>query len=232
MTRADPSEGAAVETSAGLPLMRRIAATFIAPARLADSIRDRPRWLDVLLLSTLVAIAAAAMLPDEMFLEAVRDPVSRRGTPVEVTSPPGEVVRWGRYLAMMSALVGHPLLAFALAGVLTLAFTVVPRGSNRFLEHLALSSHALLIPALGSLIGLALGYATGGEPHVSLALLAPFLDDGSTARELLALISPFTLWMLVVLAIGVARLDPRRTVLASASLLVGGYLALALILAG
>lgn len=232
MTDTETAARREVEPSAGSTLAARISATFASPSRLADAIRERPRWLDVLLLSTAVAMAAAAMLPAETFLEAVRDPVSRRGTPVDITSPPGEVVRWGRYLAMLSALVGHPLVAFALAGVLTLAFTVVPRGRNSFVEHLALASHALLIPALGSVVGLAFRYVSGAEAHVSLALLTPFLAPGSMARELLALISPFTLWMLVVVAIGVARLDTRRTVTATASVLVGGYLALALILAG
>lgn len=232
MTQPETVERPDVRQSSGWALRERLVATFTSPSRLAEAIRERPRWLDVLLISTAVAIAAAAMLPAETFLEAARDPVSRRGTPVEITSPPDEVVRWGRYLAMLSAIVGHPLVAFALAGVLTLAFTVVPRGRNSFVEHLSLASHALLITALGSVVGLALRYASGGEAHVSLALIAPFLEEGSVARELLALISPFTIWMLVVVAIGVARMDPRRTVLATASVLVGGYLAVALILAG
>lgn len=221
-----PAGGAAL-------LGARIAATFVSPAGLIELIRERPRWVDVLIVSTGVAVIAAAMLPPETFLDATRDAVSRRGTPVEITSPPEEIVRWGRYLAMLSAAVGHPLVAFALAGVLTLIFSVVPGGRNTFVEHLSLSSHALMIPALGTLVGLGMGYLAGPEhAHPSLALLVPFLAPGSAIRDSLALISPFTLWMLVVIAIGVGRLDPRRSFAASLAILIGAYLVLALLLAG
>lgn len=218
---------------AAAPLATRMAATFTSPARLAGLIRAHPRWLDVLIISTGVAIIAAAMLPAETFLEASREAVTRRGEPVDITSPPEDVVRWGRYLAMLSAAVGHPLIAFALAGLLSLAFTVAVDGRNTYVEHLALASHALLITALGTLVGLALGYLVGPEhAHPSLGLLVPFLERGSAIRELLSLISPFTVWMLTVVALGVVRLDPRRSSAASLAILVGGYLALAMVLAG
>ena len=214
------------------PLGRRIAATFTSPARLVELIRPRPRWVDVLIISTGVAILAAAMLPPETFLDASREAVSRRGTPVEITSPPDEIVRWGRYLAMLSAAVGHPLVAFALAGVLTLAFSVVAAGRNTFVEHLSLASHALLITAAGTIVGLMLGHFAGPEhAHPSLGMLVPFLSGDSGVREFLSLISPFTLWMLVVVAAGVGRLDPRRSPATAVAILVGGYLVLALILA-
>ena len=41
------------------------------------------------------------------------------GTPVEITSPPEQIVLWGRVMAVFSALAGHPLIGFAAAGLLT-----------------------------------------------------------------------------------------------------------------
>lgn len=224
-----PAGSTAVEAA---PLGERIAATFASPARLIELIRPRPRWVDVLIISTGVAMIAAAMLPPETFLEASRDAVSRRGTPVEITSSPEEIVRWGRYLAMLSAAVGHPLIAFALAGLLTLAFSIVVDGRNTFVEHLSLASHALLITAVGTVVGLLLGIFAGSEhAHPSLGLLVPFMASGSPVREVLSLISPFTIWMLVVIGVGVGRLDRRRSPATAVAMLVGGYLALALALA-
>lgn len=211
-------------------LAARIAATFSAPGSLARSIRERPRWIDVLLISTAVAVLAAATLPAEFFLSAAEDAVTRRGAPVEITSSPGEIVRWGRYLAMLNALIGHPLLAFALAGLLTLIFTVLAGGRTRFAEHLALSSHSLLILALGTLAGIAVRLATGDpSAEISLALLVPGTAAGSF-REMLALLNPFTIWMLVVVAIGVSVLDPRRSRRSSLAVLLGFYLALVVVL--
>lgn len=225
----EPSAPLAVDAA---PLSERIAATFTSPARLAELIRRRPRWVDVLIISTGVAVIAAAMLPPDTFLEASRDAVSRRGTPVEITSPPDEIVRWGRYLAMLSAAVGHPLIAFALAGVLTLVFSVMVAGRNSFVEHLSLASHALLVAAAGTVVGLLLGLVAGPEhAHPSLGLLVPFMDPGAPLREFLSLISPFTIWMLIVMSVGVGRLDPRRPTAATTAVLVGAYLVLALVLA-
>lgn len=211
------------------PLTARIATTFTSPRRLAEAVRQRPRWVDVLLISTAVAIAAVALMPPEPFLEAAQNAVDRRGTPVEITSSPEEIVRWGRYLGMMSALVGHPMIAFALAGVLTLVFTVVTRGSIRFIEHLSLVSHALLILALGDLLAIAVRAATGGSgDQLSLAPVGDLFAADSLPREVLTLINPFHLWMLVVLAIGIATLDARRARGSSLAILIGGYVALAL----
>lgn len=212
----------------GASLADRISDTFTAPRALAATLREHPRWIDVLLISTAVAVLAAAFLPPEIFLEASREAVTRRGAPVEITSPPGEVVRWGRYLAMLSAILGHPLIAFGLAGLLTLVFTILPGGRATFVEHLALTSHALLVLALGTVVGVAAQRLTGNpDAYPSLAMLVPFLHPESGLRRTLELVSPFTVWMLIVLAIGVDALDPRRSLAAALALLLGGYLALA-----
>jgi hypothetical protein len=85
-------------------------------------------------------------------------------------------------------------------------------------------SHALLIPALGTLLLLgtrALGHA---YDSFNLALLAPGLERGSLALRLLAGIDPFVIWMLLVAAVGVAELDGRRRWGGAAGILVLLYL--------
>lgn len=206
------------------PLLRRIADTFVAPRRLfAEFHRDSP-WFDVLLISTIAAVFAASLLPGEFFLAQVENPTDRLGRPVVVTSSPETVVEYGRYLAMFSAVAGHPTLAFALAGVLTLAFSVLGGGAAKYRQYLSVVSHALLIPALGTILLLALraaGYDPGG---FTLAPLAPGLEPGSLGLRILAGIDPFTLWMLIVAAAGVAALDGRRSWPGAAAFLILLYL--------
>src|SRR5690606_29449060 len=91
----------------------------------------------VLALATAIAAGAVAMEPGEYFLNQMEDPVTRRGAPVEITSPPEQIVLWGRMMGIFSALVGHPLLAFAGAGILLLLFRVLLRGSGEFRDYLA-----------------------------------------------------------------------------------------------
>jgi hypothetical protein len=208
------------------PLHRRILDTFVAPRRLFAALdRDAP-WFDVLLITTLAAVAAATLLPDELFLAQVENPVDRLGRPVVVTSSPETVVHYGRYLAMLSALGGHPVLAFALAGVLSLCFSVLGGGAATYRQYLAVVSHALLVPALGTLILLGASAVASAPVSFNLALLAPGLEPGGLALRLLAGIDPFTVWMLLVCAAGVATLDRRRSWVSASALLLLLYFAL------
>lgn len=212
------------------PLSRRVRDTFVAPRRLAAAITADTPWVDVLVITTVVAMVAAALLPAEFFLAQVETPVDRLGRPVEVTSPPEEIVRWGRMLQMFSALVMHPMLVVMVAGVVALIFGVLGGGAVDMRRSLVLTSHAFLISALGVLLALGWQIATGApEVQPSLAWLAGGGGaEGSAAARYLALVNPFTLWMLVVLGVGVGELDRRRPAAATAAILVGLYLLLAL----
>src|SRR5687768_8065843 len=121
---------------------------------------------------------SSAFLPAEHFLARMQAPVNRLGRPVEVTSSPEEIVRWGRYLEVLSALAAHPLVAFGIAGLLTLVFSWLRHGRGTFRQYLAVASHALLISALGTLVALAIRLATGdhgAQPTVArlLSLAGP-----------------------------------------------------------
>lgn len=208
-------------------LGRRIALTFVDPRRLFAGFDERAPWIGVLVLSTLVAMLAAATQPAEFFLAQMENPADRLGRAVEVTSGPEEIVRWGRYLAVFSAIAGHPLVLLGVAGVLTVAFTLVGGGRGTFRAYLAVAAHALLVAALGTLLAVALRAATGDaalEPTLG-RLVAP-LSPRAGAGGFLAGVNLFTLWTLGVLGAGVAALDGRRSWGAAAAILVGGYLAL------
>jgi hypothetical protein len=213
-----------VNSPAAQALPRRIVDTFIAPRRLFSGFRQDAPWFDVLLLSTAAAVAAASLLPDEIFLAQVEHPVDRLGRPVVVTSSPAAIARYGRYMAMISALVGHPILAFSLAGLLSLVFTVLGGGGASYRQYLAVVSHALLIPALGTILLLGAGARGHAPVSFNLALLAPGLERGGLALRLLAGIDPFVIWMLLVAAVGVAELDGRRRWGSAAGILVLLYL--------
>jgi hypothetical protein len=203
---------------------RRVRDTFVAPRRLCASLREEPVWVDVLLVATALAALAWVLQPSEIFLEQMRHPVSRLGEPVTLTSSPAEIVRYGRLNAALSALVGEPVVAFALAGALTLVFTILARGSATFRQYLAVVSHALLIPAAGALV-LTIAAALAGASSVTIASalgLSPV--SGSLALRSLAWLDPFVLWMLLVLAVGVEQLDARRSWGSAAAVLVMLYL--------
>jgi hypothetical protein len=203
----------------------RVRDTFLSPARLVQRLRGPAPWLDVLLISTVVALLSVALMPDEVFTASMSDPVTRRGEPVEITSSPEAVARWGRGMGLLATIATHPLIAFTLAGILTLLFSVLGRGRASFQEYLSLSSHGLLIPALGTLIAIAIRLATGAATG-SLGITALF--DPATAPNLLsaALLStdPFIIWMMGMVALAVHAFDPRHSRAVAVLVLVGGYL--------
>lgn len=209
------------------PFRSRVRNTFLAPSALAQQLRQSAPWMDALLLSTAVALLSVALMPDEVFVESMQDPVSRRGEPVQITSSPEAVARWGRGMGMLATLATHPLIAFTLAGVLTLLFSVLGRGRASYQEYLALSAHGLLIPALGTLVAIAIRLVTGAATG-SLGVTA-FFDPGDAPNLLVATLlatDPFIIWMMAAVAIGAHALEPRHPRAGTALLLIGGYLVL------
>lgn len=207
-------------------LAHRIADTFAAPRRLFARFDEDTPWFDVLAISTLAAVAAATLLPDQVFLAQVENPTDRLGRPVVVTSSPATIAHFGRYMAMLSALAGHPILAFGLAGVLVLIFTVLGGGGASYRTYLAVVSHSLLIPALGTLIVIGATALMQTPLSANLAMLAPGLPEGSLAQRLLTGINPFIVWMLLILGLGVSEVDGRRRWMGASAILLLLYLLL------
>lgn len=205
-------------------LNERIRDTFLRPRALFASLGSNPPWAGVLGVATLVAALAMAAEPAEYYLQQMEDPVTRRGTPVQLDSPPSQIVLWGRVMAIFNAVVAHPFLAFAAAGVLMLIFRVMRRGEGSFVQYLAIASHALLITSLG-MITTVLLRALSGNPVMmptigALAGLSPQSAVGSVLHG----INLFTVWMLVVMGIGVAALERRSERSGAVGLLIGIYL--------
>jgi hypothetical protein len=207
------------------PLTRRIVATLIAPRSLVPAFRAGTPWVDALIVSTAVAMLAVYFLPEGFFVEQMSDAVNRRGDPVDITSTPAEIARWGRYLGMLTALATYPLFAIGLAGLLSLVVRMLGDQGTTFRDHLALASHAFLILALGSLLAIVLQRITGDpDAFFTPALFLP--DSESLPVRILAGIDLFTVWMLSVVSIWLGALNPRHGATRFALILLGLYLAL------
>lgn len=206
------------------PLNSRIRDTLLAPTRLFQGFGERPPWIDALAVATLLAAVAIVAEPAEFYLSQMEDPVNRRGAPVEITSSPQQIVLYGRMMASLSALAGHPVLAFLVAGLLTLVFSVIGRGQTSFRQYLAMVSHALIITGVGMLIAVLLRIVTGNADSLpTIGGLVPGLSDASVVGRILGGFNFFTLWMLAVLAIGVATAESRFTRARTTAILWGGY---------
>lgn len=214
------------------PLLARVRDTFFAPRRLFSAFGANPPWVDVLSVATIAAGLAVIAEPAEFFLAQMEDPVTRRGEPVEITSPQWQIVLYGRMLAGFSAVVGHPLIAFGIAGFLSLIFTLIGRNPIDFRQHMAVACHGLLILSAGMLVAVALRRLTGDLSALPTLGSVLRLDaDGSWLERAAHGINFFTLWMLAVMGLGVETLGRGVTRVRATGLLWGGYGVLAVTLA-
>ena len=100
------------------------------------------------------------------------------------------------------------------AALYWVAFNTVMGGTASFKQVLAIVSHSQVISALGIVAGLPIQLMqtkmTMGGPF-NLGALAPMLEEGSTLATFLGGISVFSLWGLVVTAIGLGVLYRRNS---------------------
>lgn len=207
-----------------IPLADRIQYTFLAPRRLGEAMRGDPRWLDAILVSTVIAVLAVLTVPAEVFVAEMSDPVNRRGEAVEVTSSVEAIVTWGRALSMLATLATHPVIILAMAALLTGIFSVLGRGHGSFREFLGVVSHGMLIPALGTVISIFVRTVVGRPDGGSLLSVTPE-SAGSFITAMLVSVDPFILWMLVVMGIAIAPIDRKRSGGIIATVLIGLYIA-------
>lgn len=208
------------------PLAARIRDTFFAPSRVFARMGEDPPWMGALGVATAVAAVALAAEPAQFYLDQMADPVNRRGAPVELTSPPEQIVLWGRVMAVMSAMVGHPIIAFALAGVLTLVFRLIRGGEGSFRQYLFVASHALVILSAGLLVANVLRAVSGNPALLPTVGGLTGMGEESVLGRVLNGVNLFTVWMLVATAAGVAAIERRVTPARASALLLGAYLIL------
>jgi hypothetical protein len=152
-------------------------------------------------------MAVMALLPAELYLEELRAAMRQSGAPAGGPDPEA-MLGFARLSALVGGAVSQLLTALLVAGFLTLVFGVLMGGGATFRQHLAVASHASLIPALGALLTLPVQIARGElQARLSLALLTPFLDPEGLAFRMLRMIDVFSLWWMVLLALGASILN-------------------------
>jgi hypothetical protein len=219
-------------------LIARVAGVVTSPRHTLTAVAARPRWAGMLVLTTLVAFACSALLlRTEVGQLALVDQWER--TAIGFGGVIGdaeyarlqELSRQAVTYAAVTTFMSGPVLAFALAGVLTLGLRAVLDADVSFKQSLAVVVHAGVILALRQLIATPLQYM--GETLASpttLVRLAGSIDETSPLARFMGVIDIFVIWWIVVLAIGIAAATQHR-VRPLAFAFAGVYIVLAVALA-
>ena len=192
---------------------------FVSPRATYAEVAARPKWFGVLALCTLVVVGGTfALLSTEVGQQAVLDQQERLMESFGVKLSDAQVeqmesrVEYARYTTAGGQIVGIPLVAAIVAGILLGIFNAILGGDARFKQVFAIVAHSGVINALQATFSVPLDYfrQTLSSP-TNLGILAPFLEENTFAARLLGSIDLFQIWAIVSLAIGLGVLYKRRT---------------------
>jgi hypothetical protein len=206
-------------TPAPMSLLARFFGVITSPRATFESVVAHPKWFGMLVLTVLI-VAAGAALPmtteggREALLEQQVKQMQAFG--VDVNDQMYQQMR-GRigiapYTTAGFIIVGSPIIAAVLAGILFAIFNAAMGGTATFKQVYAVVVHAGVISALGQLFTGPLNYFRGSMASATnLGVLLPMLPEGSFVARLAGTLDLFLIWWVFVLALGIAVLYRRRT---------------------
>lgn len=207
----------------------RLLWVLFSPGRLMERLAERPAWVAALLVSALIIGVSVALTPPEIMLEAQRQAAMERG--MEVPAVGDEALRFMRVLFPVVSAVSTMVFAFLFAGFYTVVFAFLLGDEGRFVQYLAVVTHAWFIAALFALLVTPLRIATEDPRYtLNLASLVFFLPDGYVYNVFRAL-DLTQIWSTLVMAQGAHAIDERRSFGSAAAIMLGALLVVALVVA-
>lgn len=199
MTVVPPAPPAPLEPYAG-SFPRRGMDTSISPIALFNRFGAWPPWVDVMLLSVVLAVGAMAFIPGEVWVSTMEEAMRQNGQALPANMDPASMARVQQMFAIGGAVFSWIFLAVQ-AGVMVLLFSVILGGTATFRQYVGVVAHASLIGAVGSLAALPITLQTGVmTTGITPGALAGGMDPESFVYQFLNAWNVFVVWQLVVTA--------------------------------
>ena len=200
-------------------LPARFIGVITAPQDTFRSIVAHPRWLVMLVLTSLLVatFSALPMTTDAGKQAAIDQQVEQRRSFGMETSDEAyaQMERMSGvmpYITFGMVLVMSPIMAFVISGILFAIFNAALGGEATFKQVLSVLVHAGAVSALSTVFSGIINYFRGGVGSAAnLGTLLPMLPEDSFAANLFGTIDVFLVWYAIVLAIGLGVLYKRRT---------------------
>jgi hypothetical protein len=199
-------------------LPRRLLAVFLSPGDLFERLSRDPAWVGALVLGAVLGAGAAILVPPELYEAGMREQLVRAGRPVP--DDLSAAANIARIFGSLAALVIGPILTAAMAGVVAFIFTFVFGDQGTYRQHLAVVAHAFLVPAVSALALVPLKVqAADLRLRLSVGTFLPFLEEGWLSSAL-GWLDLFGIWGWVLVALGVSKIDPKRSWGSAASVIL------------
>lgn len=210
-------------------LLRRLVMTFTRPGDLFRLLAVNPSWVGALLLGALFLSLSNVVIPLDVWEEGLRTRMIEMDQEVPADLTTMTRIFW--VFSVFGAFVIWPLLGFVSAGIYSLIFLFAFGFEGTFRKILSVTAHALLVAAVGTLLLAPLRIAAQ-DPQLTLSVgtFFGFLEEGYVAR-FLGLLDLFNLWAYVLIGLGAAIVDGRRSPGQGIAISVGAGLLLSLVIA-
>lgn len=206
----------------GPSVLARAIGIITSPRATFEKVVQSPRPVGIMLLVAVVMSLAIAL---PQFTETGREAALEMqvhqterwtGQPVsdEQYSRMQAMSRFTPYFSLVSILIGLPIGALVISAIYWVIFNVVMGGAASFKQVLAINTHSMVISALATVIGAPIQYLKGTLSQVgpfTLGAVLPMLDERGFVSTFLGSISVFSIWGLIVAAIGLGVLYKRKT---------------------
>jgi len=218
-------------------VLSRAIGVIMSPGSTFETVARYPRPAAILFLACLV-LGLATGLPQltergrqtavDSQVRAIERFSGRAVTP-EVYAQMEDRARYGGYITLVSMFIFVPVVSLVFGALYWAIFNAILGGTASFKQVLAIVTHSQVIGALGAVAAAPIQYVQGIQTMAgpfNLGALMPMLEPDSFLANFLGSISFFTLWQIVISAIGLAVLYRRRTSRIAMSL-IAVYLLLA-----
>ncbi len=213
-----------------LGLFARIAGVLTAPRATFERVVASPRPVLILLVVAIVVGLAGAVpqfseAGQQAILDAQAAARESMGRPMSADeyAVMERLAPYFPYFTLGQILIFLPIFCLVIAALCWVAFNTVLGGAATFKQVLAIVTHSQVVGALGAVVAAPIqalqGTVTAGGPF-NLGVLVPMLDESSTLARLLGITNVFTIWWLVVMAIGFGVLYRRKSTNVAIGLIV------------
>jgi hypothetical protein len=222
---------AAAETAPQSSLVSRIVKLLVSPGELFAEFGENAPWGGALAVTLFIAVASSLavyfLVPTETFAELIKTDILSKGGQVPPDEMMGKIVPQAKLIGVVVSMFGPVIMALIVATVLLVAFRFGMGGKGSFNQYLAVTTHVQVLLAIGGALVAPLIFIQR-DPSVNLSatLLFSELTPKSPLFGLLHALDVFHVWGLVLMAIGVSKIDGRRSWVPSLAVLTAIYLVL------
>jgi len=210
------------EPQAAISPFGRIIGVLFSPKATFEDIARKPSWLLPVLISTVLGIASTVVLNQRMdwrdyITQQIEKSPRAANMPAEQKEKQAEIsAKVTVYIVYLAGAIGSACFAVIVGAVMMLAYNLLAGAGASFSQSLGIAAHSLVVGIVSTpifLLVLLLRPKGTIDPENPVATnLAAFLPEES-AKWLLTLcksIDVFTIWILMLIAIGFAALNPKK----------------------